>query len=165
MTITEFNHQLLKLDKQLMGYASSLTESRYDAEDLLQETYLKALQYREKFKPLTNLKAWTFTIMKNTFINKYRRLKLEKNKLLKKDNLYNEGDEIPYDTIGSQQTINDLSGDINSLDDKHKLPLQMLLSGYKYEEIAMYLDLNIGTVKSRIFFARKRLKHVYPELV
>lgn len=162
MTITEFNHQLLKLDRQLMGYASSLTESRYDAEDLLQETYLKALQYRDKFKPLTNLKAWTFTIMKNTFINKYRRLKLEKNNLQKKDN--NENNEFVNDFMGSQQVMNDISGNINDLDDKHKLPLQMLLSGYKYEEIAKYLDLNIGTVKSRIFFARKRLKNVYPEL-
>ena len=73
MTAAEFSNQLLNLEQSLERFAYSLTANREDAKDLLQETFLKALTYKEKFEDNTNLKAWTFTIMKNTFINNYRK--------------------------------------------------------------------------------------------
>ena len=73
MTAVEFNYQLTSLQDNLERFALSLTQNIEDAKDLLQETFLKAISYREKFADHTNLKAWVFTIMKNTFINNYRR--------------------------------------------------------------------------------------------
>lgn len=73
MTTFQFNTQLTNLRDSFQNYAYSLTQNGEDANDLVQETYLKALTYRDKFDPSTNLKAWMYTIMKNTFINNYRR--------------------------------------------------------------------------------------------
>ena len=73
MTAIEFNYQLTNLSDNLERFALSLTANKEDAKDLLQETFAKAISYRDKFADNTNLKAWTFTIMKNTFINNYRR--------------------------------------------------------------------------------------------
>ena len=73
MTAIEFNHQLITLEEKLARFALSLTSNKDDAKDLLQETMLKAITYRDQFVQYTNLKAWTYTIMKNTFINNYRR--------------------------------------------------------------------------------------------
>ena len=73
MTAVEFNYQLTSLSGNLERFAMSLTANLEDAKDLLQETFAKAIAYRDKFEDNTNLKAWTFTIMKNTFINNYRR--------------------------------------------------------------------------------------------
>ena len=72
MTAIEFNYQLTSLSDSLERFAYSLTSNKEDARDLLQETFVKAISYRDKFADDTNLKAWTFTIMKNTFINNYR---------------------------------------------------------------------------------------------
>ena len=73
MTAIEFQHKLLNLESSLERFAYSLTINREDAKDLVQETFLKALIYRDKFVHNDNFKAWTYTIMKNTFINNYRR--------------------------------------------------------------------------------------------
>ena len=73
MTAIEFNNQLLSFQNPLKYFALKLTADNEDAEDLLQETFLKALKYKNKFEDKTNLKAWLYTIMKNTFINNYRR--------------------------------------------------------------------------------------------
>ena len=74
MTATEFNYQLTSMQDKLKRFAYSLTMDSDDAQDLLQETLLKALTYREKFVNPVNLKSWVYTIMKNTFINNYRRM-------------------------------------------------------------------------------------------
>ncbi|HRX32432.1 MAG TPA: RNA polymerase sigma factor, partial [Tenuifilaceae bacterium] len=73
MSQQEFQTALINLEPSLERFAYSLTANREDARDLLQETYLKAITYRDKFEDNTNIKAWTFTIMKNTFINNYRK--------------------------------------------------------------------------------------------
>lgn len=159
MTALEFNHQLTRLEDNLIRYAYKLTSNREAAQDLLQETYLRALTYREQFAEATNLKAWAYTIMRNTFINQYRRTLLSNMAFdgaqdffmlhRMKDNSGMAPDSILFSK--------EIFGRINQLDDPLRVPFQMHLEGYKYQEIAETLDLKIGTVKSRIFFARKRL--------
>ena len=70
MTAIEFNNQLISLHNSLKFFANTLTSNAEEADDLIQDTYLKALTNRDKFADNTNLKAWTYTIMKNTFINR-----------------------------------------------------------------------------------------------
>jgi len=162
MTAHEFHPKLIHLQKHLIMFAFSLTSNPDTAHDLLQETNLKALNYCDRFECETNFKAWTFTIMKNTFINDYRhRIHL---------NVINGTDGISMlNQIKSGVTHDpssileskELEKIIESIDEKLKLPFKMQLEGYKYREIAEILDLKLGTVKNRIFFARQKLmKHL-----
>lgn len=159
MTAIEFNYQLTSLSDSLQRFAYSLTTNREDARDLLQETFVKAISYRDKFADDTNLKAWTFTIMKNTFINNYRRLAKANTTFDHSDDLYylNLSRESNLETPESTLSEKEIQKHINNLEDEFKVPFTMHLQGYKYKEIADNLGLKIGTVKSRIFFTRKRL--------
>ena len=159
MTAVEFNTQMLSLNDRLNYFALSLTANKDDAEDLLQETYLKALRNREKFKEQINFKAWIYTIMKNIFINTYRRTYKSNTKIDSTDDPYQldssrEKYVIPPDVEFNAKEINRI---IESLSDDFRIPFRMHYEGFKYKEIADELDLNIGTVKSRIFHARKKL--------
>jgi RNA polymerase sigma factor (sigma-70 family) len=159
MTAVEFNHQLTGLRDPLERFALSLTMNREDAKDLVQETYLKALTYREKFMNNTNLKAWVYTIMKNSFINKYRRSVRENTTFDNTSDLYylnqaNQGnDSSPEISLHADE----IQAHIDNLEDDLRIPFQMHQDGYKYKEIAEEMNLKIGTVKSRIFFGRKKL--------
>lgn len=159
MTAMEFNHQLIGLEKNLKQYARSLTYNRDDADDLVQDTYLKALANRNKFADFTNLKAWTYTIMKNTFINNYRRSVRENTAFDNTNDLYylNAGKEPQYYAPDTDYSAKEITREIDKLESDLKLPFTMYNNGYKYKEIARQLDLKIGTVKSRIFFSRKKL--------
>ncbi|HRW63650.1 MAG TPA: RNA polymerase sigma factor [Bacteroidales bacterium] len=159
MTTFEFNHQLISLEPKLTRFAMSLTSDKTEAQDLLQETYLKALTHRDKFVGYTNLKAWAFTIMKNTFINNYRKAKKENTHNDTTNNLFflNMSKEVSEARPDSEFSTYEITKQIESLSDEFKVPFKMFLSGYKYKEIADELDLKIGTVKSRIFFTRKKL--------
>ncbi|MFO7842572.1 MAG: sigma-70 family RNA polymerase sigma factor [Bacteroidales bacterium] len=159
MTALEFNHQLISLENKLSRFAMSLTSNREEAQDLLQETYLKALSHRDKFEGYTNLKAWTFTIMKNTFINNYRKQQKENTHNDTTKNLYflNLTKEQSPTRPDNEFSTYEITKQIESLPNEFKEPFNMFLSGYKYKEIAEKLDLKIGTVKSRIFFTRKKL--------
>ncbi|MFO7369327.1 MAG: RNA polymerase sigma factor [Bacteroidales bacterium] len=159
MTAIEFNYQLTSLSDSLHRYAYSLTSNREDAQDLLQETFVKAISYRDKFAADTNLKAWTFTIMKNTFINNYRRMVKSNTTFDHTDDLYylNLNRESGIESPESQFSAREIEKHIERLEDDFKVPFNMHLQGYKYKEIAENLGLKIGTVKSRIFFTRKRL--------
>jgi RNA polymerase sigma-70 factor (ECF subfamily) len=159
MTALEFNHQLTRLEDNLIRYAYKLTSNRDSAEDLLQETYLRALTYRDQFADATNLKAWAYTIMRNTFINQYRRNLLANMAFDGAQDFYmlhrlKDNSNMTPDAILFSKEI---SSRISKLDEPLRIPFQMHLEGYKYQEIADVLNLKIGTVKSRIFFARKRL--------
>jgi len=159
MTTIQFNTQLANLREAFQSYAYSLTQNGEDANDLVQETYLKALTYKDKFDPSTNLKAWMFTIMKNTFINNYRRESRVRKIVDTTDNMYyiNLGSTS---SLGNSQDIiqhNELQAVVDSLEDEFRIPFEMHFGGYKYKEIADHMNLSIGTVKSRIFFARKKL--------
>lgn len=157
---SSFNSSLIKLQGSLERFALSLTANQDDARDLLQETFLKALSYRDKFKEETNLKAWTFTIMRNTFINRYRQSLKRKVTNSPDDQLLNVISYMqqanPY-TPDKDVAFDEIRKHIDRLEDEFRVPFKMHTSGYKYREIAEALHLKIGTVKSRIFFARKKL--------
>jgi len=159
MTAIEFNFKLVGLRDNLSYFANILTSNEEEAKDLVQDTFLKALSNREKFKPDTNLKAWTYTIMKNTFINNYRRAVKSNTIIDTTEDLYylnnsrRTNEESPEAKISVKEIING----IEKLEAEHRKPFEMHTKGYKYKEIADALDLSIGTVKSRIFFTRKKL--------
>ena len=159
MTAIEFNYQLTNLSSNLERFALSLTANKEDAKDLLQETFAKAISYRDKFVDNTNLKAWTFTIMKNTFINNYRRASKANTTFDNTDDLYylNLKKENHADSPESEYSTKEINKAISELEDEFRVPFLMHTQGYKYKEIADELDLKIGTVKSRIFFTRKKL--------
>lgn len=165
MTAMEFNNNLISLEDSLERFALSLTSNREEAKDLLQETYVKALTYRDKFEEFTNMKAWTYTIMKNTFINNYRKSKRENTTLDNTKDLFllNITKESPLMNPDSEYSLKELTRAVNSLDDDFRVPFIMHTKGYKYKEIAEKLNLKIGTVKSRIFFTRKKLMESLPE--
>ena len=159
MTAAEFNYKLTSLEDALERFAMSLTRNREDARDLVQETYLKALTYREKFLNNTNFKAWVYTIMKNSFINNYRRSVRENTTFDNTRDLYylnssNQGNDSSPET---SLTAAEIQSHIDNLDEDLRIPFQMHHEGYKYKEIAEEMNIKIGTVKSRIFFGRRKL--------
>lgn len=159
MSALTFNDRLLKMSDVLEYFALSLTKNKEDAEDLLQETLVKALTYQDKYTPGTNLKAWLHTIMKNTFINQYRKMKRANMVITTKDEV-EVLDFVPAtmdstpESVHATKEINKL---IDRLDDNIRVPFSMHLKGYKYKEIADHLNIPIGTVKSRIYFAKQSL--------
>jgi RNA polymerase sigma-70 factor (ECF subfamily) len=159
MTAFEFNNSLIGMKNNLQRFAMSLTSDRDSALDLVQDTYLKAITYKDKFADFTNLKAWVFTIMKNTFINNYRRNVKENTLIDGTQDLYYVN--MPHDkgfiSPESNYSEAEIEKAINSLNDDFRIPFRMHLDGYKYKEIADELKLKIGTVKSRIFFTRQKL--------
>ncbi len=159
MTAIEFNHHLTTLEGALERFAISLTSNREDARDLVQETFLKALTYREKFTDTSNLKAWVYTIMKNSFINNYRRSVRQNTTFDNTQDLYhlNSASHSNEENPVSRLSASEIEAHIENLDDEFKIPFRMHQQGYKYKEIADELNLKIGTVKSRIFFSRKKL--------
>jgi RNA polymerase sigma factor (sigma-70 family) len=159
MSTLEFNNSILNHRQALEYFAYSLTSDREDAKDLMQDTYMKAVTYRNKFREATNLKAWLYTIMKNTFINNYRRQVKSKTIIDQSEDLYylnNAPDQNQQNPSGVYNTKEILST-VNSLQDEYKVPFKMHSEGFKYKEIADELGLPIGTVKSRIFLARQKL--------
>lgn len=160
MTILEFNYRLSDLTSMLQTFAYNLTKNSEEAKDLYQETAYRALANRDKFRPGTNFKAWMFTIMKNIFINNYRR-KVKANTIIDTtDNQFylNSGSHAVGNSAESEITLKELNELVAALDDNTRIPFLMHFEGYKYQEIADHLGLPLGTVKSRIFFARKELK-------
>ncbi len=160
MTTIQFNNRLLSLQDKLLYFALSLTSNDEDARDLLQETILKALTYRNQFTANTNFKAWVFTIMKNTFINNYRRNQKSRNTFDGTDDALRSAYKRNYasETPEMVHSVAEMNKYIDRLDDDFRIPFRMHTDGYKYKEIAEQLDLPIGTVKSRIFFTRKKLQ-------
>lgn len=160
----EFHKALLKLEHYLKLFAYNFTRNSQDAEDLAQETMLKALTYRQQYKPQTNFKAWVFTIMRNIFINQYRRK-------IKASTIFDSRKELyllpnsaeNYDHPMNYMLGKDIDRQMKRLEDEYRRPFQMHFEGFKYQEIAEKLEIPIGTVKSRIFAARKKLMQVLPE--
>lgn len=156
MTHLEFNNQITTHTQKLRAYSIQLTGDMEDAKDLFQETILKAIKYREKFVDPSNLKAWLYTIMRNTFINDYRRKVKYTNASINNDEFVNRNAEnsiTPIDEIQFDY-INNLIADLKS---EFSFPFKQFVKGFKYKEIAEQMDLPIGTVKSRIHEARKQL--------
>jgi RNA polymerase sigma factor (sigma-70 family) len=167
MTQYEFNNSLLEMKSNLQRFAMSLTSDRDTALDLVQDTYLKAITYKDKFVDYTNLKAWVFTIMKNTFINNYRRNVKENTIIDGTQDLYyiNQPHDKGFISPESSFSESEIERAIDSLSDEFRIPFRMHVDGYKYKEIADELGLKIGTVKSRIFFTRQKLMLILKDYV
>jgi RNA polymerase sigma-70 factor, ECF subfamily len=165
MSTSEFDIKFNKLTDSLNAFAYNLTKNSEDAKDLYQETAIRAITNRDKFRPDTNFKAWTFTIMKNIFINNYRK-KVKSNTIIDStDNLYflNSGSALIENDAHSNILMTELQEMVDSLEENIRIPFVMHYEGFKYQEIADEFDLPLGTVKSRIFFARKALKEMIKE--
>ncbi|MBT8230814.1 MAG: sigma-70 family RNA polymerase sigma factor [Saprospiraceae bacterium] len=160
MSTIEFYNKIDLITGSLNSFALNLTKNRNDAEDLFQETAYRAVSNKEKFRPGTNFKAWMFTIMKNIFINNYRKKTKANTVIDSTENLYyiNSGKITISNNADRNLLMDELGGMINKLDENIRIPFLMHFEGYKYQEIAEELDLPLGTIKSRIFFARKALK-------
>lgn len=164
MSTIEFNEALVSMEGNLHSFAMSFTRNNDDAKDLTQETMLKAIIYRSYYTPQTNFKAWVFTIMRNIFINQYRRK--AKNKTI-----FDHSKELIYlNTLSSNEESpitnlleKEVNKQINALDSEYKRPFEMHYQGFKYKEISISLGIPIGTVKSRIFIARKKLMKLLPD--
>jgi len=153
MTSIDFKILLLQHNDALKGFAYNLTRDRDDALDLVQETFLKALNYKDSFSEQSNFKAWLLTIMKNTFINAYHR-SINGNNIMTE--LINTRTAY-YNNVETIVTVADINDAINKLKDEYRMPLLRFVEGFKYNEIAEELNLPIGTVKSRIFTARTKM--------
>lgn len=160
MKPNQFENELIALQNNMRNFAFSLTLNREDAEDLLQDTTLKVLDNREKFTKNVNFKGWVLTIMKNIFINNYRKIVRNQTVIDKTEDMYhlNLPQNSGFDSPEGSYYIGEINSNIEAFPDEYRIPFSMHLQGYKYEEIAETMHLPIGTVKSRIFLARKRLQ-------
>ncbi|MBQ8773098.1 MAG: sigma-70 family RNA polymerase sigma factor [Muribaculaceae bacterium] len=162
MSSNQFQKKLMGLQSNLLNFAYILTSNRDDAYDLLQDTTLKALDNEEKYVENTNFKGWVFTIMRNIFINNYRRVTRSATIIDQTEDLYhlNLPQESGFDTPDGSIAVKEISAAINSFSDEYRIPFSMHIAGYKYNEIAEKMGLPLGTVKSRIFFERQRLQRM-----
>ena len=160
MGTAKFQNNLMALQDNMLNFAYMLTSNRDDAYDLLQDTTLKVLDNEAKYTDNTNFKGWVFTIMRNIFINNYRRASRAATIVDTTDNLYHlnlsqdSGLESPEGSFGAKE----ITAAINEFSDEYRIPFSMHMAGYKYNEIAEKMNLPLGTVKSRIFQARRRLQ-------
>lgn len=156
---TSFSDLFTQYHRYLFSFALKLTKRKEDAEDLIQETMMRAFRNKSKFEVGTNFKAWSATIMRNTFINGYRKKKrrnmykepIDKHAYsLEIDPSYNKGiDELQ---------LEDLKLVLNAIGESYSKPFMLFYKGFQYDEIAEQMNIPIGTVKSRIFFARRKMR-------
>jgi RNA polymerase sigma-70 factor (ECF subfamily) len=160
MASLEFNNLLISNADFLKPFANNLTKDSETAKDLFQETLYKALANQEKYNVGTNIKAWLFTIMRNIFINDYRR-KAKQQTIFDNtpnDFLLNYNQAAVFNQAETDLRIKEIYQAIYLLPEIFKTPFLLYFEGYKYHEIAEALNEPLGTIKSRIHFARKLLK-------
>ena len=159
-TTSNFAQNLLGMQSELYRFALKLTADNEEANDLLQETSLKALDNEDKYTPDTNFKGWMYTIMRNIFINNYRKTVRDQTFVDQTDNLYhlNLPQDSGFESTEGNYDLKEIRKIVHSLPKEYRVPFSMYVSGFKYREIAEKLALPIGTVKSRIFFTRQRLQ-------
>lgn len=167
-----FDKEFMPNINAMYNFAYRLTLDRDDAKDLLQDTYLKAYRFINSFQQGTNAKAWLFRILKNSFINDYRKKSKEPNKVdyQEVETYYNSEDvdrqitpDLRVESL-SNMIGDEISNALNSLDVDFKTVIILCdLEGFKYEEMAKILDIPIGTVRSRLHRARNLLKEKLSE--
>lgn len=160
MSTLEFNEMLLSNADFLKPFAINLTRDSETANDLYQETLYKALANKEKYNTGTNIRAWLFTIMRNIFINNYRRKAKQKTIFdnSANDYLINYQQSTISNAAESEMRMKEIKKAIKQLPEIFKTPFLLYIEGYKYNEISEVLKEPLGTIKSRIHFARKLLK-------
>lgn len=160
MTTIEAANRLKDLDGYLHGFALKLTKNTDNADDLFQDTALRVISHLDKFQDGTNFRAWACTIMKNIFINQFRKNQTKATLLdptpnthfldIRQSSTQNEGEwQVGFEEISTM--VKNLKPDLC-------IPFVMANNGFRYDEIAAELDLPLGTVKSRIYFARQELR-------
>lgn len=144
----------------LMSFAMKLTTNREEAHDLVQDTTLKALDNEGKFAEDTNFKGWILTIMRNIFINNYRQTVRKATVIDQTEDLYhlNVCQDSGFANPEGSYAVKEINAALESFSDDYRIPFNMYVAGYKYSEIAEKMNLPLGTIKSRIFFARKSLR-------
>src|SRR6478736_5274282 len=159
MTAVEFNELEYTASKSLKIPALKFTHNHNDANDLIQDTILKALRNRTKIKTGTNIKAWLYIIMKNTFISNYHKVDKRNTLVDPIDEGYNfnVSSTISFNEGAANIAGKEISRAIANLDKTFRVPFMMHYEGFKYNEIADYLNIPMGTVKNRIHVARKQL--------
>jgi RNA polymerase sigma-70 factor (ECF subfamily) len=160
MSSVEFNELLLNNTEFLKPFAVTLTRDSEVAKDLLQETMYRALANKEKYNVGTNIKAWLYTIMRNIFINNYRRKSKQSTIFDSSPNefLLNYNQVTTNNAAEGALKMKDMQFAIHRLPEIFRNPFILYFEGYKYHEIADLLTEPLGTIKSRIHFARKLLK-------
>jgi len=154
MSAAEFNSLVLNNSDGLKPFAISLTRDHESANDLCQETLYKAFAYRDKYEQGTNIKAWLYTIMRNIFINDYRRN--AKKKIILNSIRYAQVQQATSSEVSLR--LKEIYSAIHRLPGIFKTACLLYLQGYKYHEIAFALNEPLGTIKSRIHFAKKLLQ-------
>jgi RNA polymerase sigma factor (sigma-70 family) len=160
MSTLEFNQLLLVSSDFLNPFAVTLTRDKESAKDLVQETMYKAIANKDKYINGTNIKAWLYTIMRNIFINDYRK-KAKQNVILDStpnDFLLDYNQAAISNLAENKIRLKEIESAIYHLPSIFKDPFMLYFEGYKYNEIAGILHEPLGTIKSRIHFARKLLK-------
>ncbi|MFM8449059.1 MAG: RNA polymerase sigma factor [Haliscomenobacter sp.] len=144
----------------LYNFAFNLTRDEEAARDLVQETAYKAYRYLDRYEPHTNLRAWLMTILRNSFINDYRKRRRRQTLHDHTANNYllDSGDASVHNAGESALTMQEIQSAIDTLEPWARVPFVMHCDGFKYEEISTELNVPLGTVKSRIFFARQKLQ-------
>jgi RNA polymerase sigma-70 factor (ECF subfamily) len=160
MNDAQFTREFNKVNNLLFAFALRLTRSKNDAKDLMQETAMRAYRHRDKFKLGTNFKSWASTIMRNTFINAYRKSKKRKavSQPIEDFSFAIENTNTIPNQGEHDIRLGELTKMLESVGKLYSVPFLMFYRGYEYQEIAEHLNIPIGTVKSRIFFCRKRMK-------
>ena len=161
--LTKIQAHINSINSTLRAFSLKLTGDAADAEDLYQDTAMRIISNADKYQENTNFKAWAVTIMRNVFINNYR-------KKVRRGVILDQTNNNYYLNSGSVSIANDGEGNVaygellkmvHRLGDEFRVPFWMAHQGYKYDEIAERLEVPLGTVKSRIFFARKKLQKMY----
>ena len=160
MRTANFAQDLLSVQTELLNFAYKLTADREEANDLLQETSLKALDNEDKYTAETNFKGWIYTIMRNIFINNYRKALRDQTYVDQTDNQFylNQNIDIEGDSTEGSYDLKEMRRIVNALPKEYRIPFSMYVSGFKYREIADKLGLPLGTVKSRMYFTRQKLQ-------
>lgn len=162
----QIQSQLDGINSSLRAFSLKLTGNSDDAADLYQDTALRIITNADKYRQGTNFKAWAVTIMRNIFINNYRK-KVRRNLIVDQtpNNYYiNSGDRQVNNDGETDVEYKELIKLVDNLADDFRIPFMMAYEGYKYDEIAEELGSPLGTIKSRIFFARRKLQKMYADL-
>ena len=167
MAKAEFHKRLMDLQDNLLSFALKLTSNYDDAHDLLQDTTCKALVNEQKYVDDSNFRSWVFTIMRNIFINNYRKMMRDQTFVDQTENQYhlNTPSESYVESTETAYDLKEMHRIVNALPKEYRIPFSMHVAGFKYREIAEKLDLPLGTVKSRIFFTRQRLQRELKDFV
>lgn len=157
-----FKSSVIRMQGSLLSFALKLTANEEEAHDLVQDTTLKALDNESKFIENSNFGGWMMTIMRNIFINNYRKRTRENTVVDTTEDLFhlNLSQDSGVQTPDGAYAAQEITAILNGFPADYRQPFSMHIAGYKYEEISQKLGMPLGTVKSHIFFTRKKLREL-----